>query len=469
MPLVRAESERLRESFADVLRQQALEASQLAALASDDADLREALGEMLDRLRKTARSLQLPEVERAASDAVTAVTAGQGDGALEPLLALCRALDPTAEVLRPVLVIGVAGPSPDPLVRVAPTLADAVAAARDGVPLAVIAPVDLLPTLPADVFGPAPRYAWGEADDLGCRMGAAQAGAAGYFAAPLDLRTVGARVRARVLAANEPDRVLLVGAPEGLATAWVRALAGLPLELTVLRDRDALLRALDEVDPALVALADPRAHELAAVLRGHPDWWDLPRIVVTDEPPVGLVELTLPTGMPADRLRAQLAALLERARLEREQRASERKTGVLPRAALLRALDREVGVARRTRQPLAVARIDLDEPAALRRAHGSAAVGAALRILARALREVVRTTDVVGRIGDHGFGVLLPGATAASIRARFGDVERRFAALAAADPRLAAVTATAGLADSTEGQEPLFHAADRDRLRVRRG
>ncbi len=468
MPLPRADSERLRDSFADVLRQQALEASQLAAAAGEDADLRDAVGEMLERVQRTARALHLDAVERAAADAARAVGQGQGDGALEPLLAMCRSLDPTAEVLRPVLVIGVNEASRDPLLRVAPSLAAAVAEARREVPLAVVVPAGLLADLPDDVFGPVPRYAWGDADDLGCRLDAARAGAAGYFAAPLDLRTLGARVRARALTSDEPDRVLLVGAAEPVIVAWVRAIAGLPAELSVLRARDALLATLEEVDPSLVVLADPRAAELAQVLRGHPDWWDLPRVVVADDPPLGLVELSLPTTLPVERLRAQVMALLERSRLEREQRAQERMTGVLPRAALLRAADREIGIARRTRQPLAVARIDVDEPGALRRAHGSAAVGAALRLLARSLREVVRATDIVGRVGDHGYGVLLPGATAPGIRARLTEVERRFNTLAASDPRLAGVTATAGLADLQDAGESLFQLADRDRVRHRR-
>jgi len=469
MPLPRAESERLRDNFANVLRQQALEASQLATLAGDDADVRDAVTEMLDRVQRTAQALQLDDVEQAASNASRAVSEGAVDNALGPLLALCRALDPTALVLRPVLVIGVTGPSPDPLLRIAPTLAEALADALHDAPLAVVVPSALLAELPAGGFGDAPVYAWGPEGDLTSRLDAANAGAAAFFPAPLDLRTLGGRVRARALHTDEPDRVLLVGASEAVTFTWVRALAGIPAELTVLHSRDALLATLDDIAPSLIVLADPRAADVASVLRGHPDWWDLARVVVTDEPAPTLVELTLATTLSAERIRAQVRALLEHARVEREQRAQERFTDVLPRAALLRAAEREAGIARRTRQPLAVARVDVDEPAALRRAHGSAAVGAALRLLARSLREIVRTTDVVGRVGDHGYGVLLPGATRDAVRARLTEVEERFRVLAAADPRLVGVTATAGISDNAGADDNLFQLADRDRIRVRRG
>lgn len=475
MAVQRADSERLRESFADVLRTQALEASHLAGLAGGDADLRDAVGEMLERVQKTARALHLDQVEQEAAEAARAMEAGAGADALVGLLDACRSIDPTAEALRRILLVGVAEPEGgEPLLRFVPTVEAALDAARQETPLAVVLPIGAFMAGVAEPGGAArfpgvPRYAWGHDDDVACRLAASRAGALAYFAAPLELRTLAARVRVRALTSREPDRLLLVGPSDTVATSWVRALANLPVEVTVLHARTTLLATLEEIDPTLVVLAGAHAAELALVLRGHPDWWDLPRVVVADDLPAGLVELALPASLPVDRLRIQGLALLERARQDSELRAVERATGVLPRVALVRAADREVAIARRTRQPLAVARIDVDEPAALRRTHGSAAVGAAVRLLARALREALRSTDVLGRVGDHGFGVLLPGAMSATIRGRLQDVERRFLALAATDPRLARVTATAGLADLDEGAEGLFQRADLDRVRARRG
>jgi diguanylate cyclase (GGDEF)-like protein len=478
MPVQRADSERLRESFADVLRSQALEASHLAGLAGVDADLREAVGEMLERVQRTARALNLDEVEQVAAEAARAMEAGGGPDALADLLDACRSIDPTAEALRRILVVGLPEPEGgnEPLMRFVPSIDAALDAARQETPLAVVLPIAAFERAAgapeaggASRFVDLPLYAWGHGDDVPVRLAAACAGALAYFAAPLDLRTLAARVRVRTLVSREPDRLLIVGASEAVATNWVRALANLPVELTVLRARGQLLTTLEEIDPTLVVLGGPHVAELSLVLRGHPDWWDLPRVVVADELPAGLVELALPASLPIDRLRVQGLALLERARQESELRAVERATGVLPRVALVRAAEREAAIAGRTRQPLAVARIDVDEPAALRRTHGSAAVGAAVRLLARALREALRGTDVLGRVGDHGFGVLLPGATSSAVRGRLQDVERRFLALAATDPRLGRVTATAGLADLDGGAEGLFQRADLDRVRARRG
>ena len=470
MFVARSNSERLRDSFADLLRTQALEASQLAGLAGDDPDLREAVGQMLERVQRTARALHLDQVEQVAATAARSMQAGAGGDALLPLLEACRAIDPTAAALRCIIVVGApAGGEPEPLVRRVPTVTAAQEVVFEEAALAVVLPLDALVAGAGAGFGDVPRYAWGHADDLACRLTAARHGALAYFAAPLDLRIVAARVRTRALLSREPDRLLLVGASDSVTSAWVRAFADLPVELTLLRSRDHLLATLEDVDPAVVVLADSRAAELAVVLRGHPEWWDLPRVVVTDDPPEGLIELVLPASLSLDRLRAQGRALLERARHDRELRAQDRATGVLPAVALLRAADREAAIARRGRLPLAIARVDIDEPSALRRVHGSAGIGLALRLLARALQEGLRGTDLVGRIGEHGFGALLPSTTAVAMRARFDEVEQRFRVLAEGDSRLEGVTVTAGLSDLGEGYEGVFLRADRDRLQARRG
>lgn len=476
MTVKRADSERLRESFADVLRTLALEASDLAGLAGDDADLRDAVGEMLQRVQRTAHALNLDRVEEAAAEAARAMEAGGGADALIGLLETCRAIDPTAEALRRILVVGIAEPpgGGDPLVHFVPTIDAAVEAVRQEAPLAVVLPVGAFVASRAGGgdaarFADLPRYAWGVDDCIAGRLEAARAGALAFFVAPLDSRTLAACVRVRTLTSREPDRLVLVQPSDAVTNRWTQAVAGRGVELTVVQARETLLTTLEEVDPTLVVLAGPHAVELALVLRGHPDWWTLPRVLMADTLPEGVVELTVPVGFPVDRLRVQGLALLERARQDRALRAVEGATGVLPGVALVRAADREAALARRARQPLAAVRIDIDEPAALRHAHGSAAVGAAVRLLARALRDTLRGTDIVGRVGEHGFGVLLPGSGAAGIRARMQEVEQCFLTLAAPDPRLARVTATAGFADLEEGAVGLLQRADLDRVRVRRG
>lgn len=462
MAVSRSNSSRLRGSFAEVLQHQALEISDLAALAAEDPDLLEALLEMLGRMHETARSLHLDVVADAALAAREAVAAGGNRHGLGPLLELCRSLDPTAADLRPVLVIDAISDSSDPLLLVAPDVESARIVARTAPPLAIVAPVEVLQTLPSE-FASVPKCAWGEPGDIHQRVEAARLGALAFFATPLDLQAINQRVRLRLLPHDIRERVLLVGASPSVAEHWSSHLALSRIELVPCDSPDLLLQ-LQEVEPALILLCGPESAELSMVLRGHPDWWDVRRVVLSETPDEGVVDLTLPPLLPAAAIRARTAALLDQVRYEHEQRALERSTGVMQRAALLRTLEREVATSRRARRTLAVARVDLAEPGLLQQVHGAAALTSALRLLALSILDVVRASDVVGRLGDNGYGIVMPGATAAAVRTRVREIGARFSELSHRDSRLADVTTSAGVADTSESDERLFQRAERDRL-----
>jgi GGDEF domain-containing protein len=464
----RSARERLRGSFAEVLQHQALEVRDLAAQAAGDPDLTEALADVLERMRDTARSLRLDTIATAAWSAAVAVREGAGPEELASLLQLCRAMDPSAKELRPIVLIGAPVVSSDPLLVVAPDIQTARSSLRGSEPLAVVASVATLSSLaPAD-FGAAPRCAWGEPGDIDQRIAAARSGALAYFATPFDLSEIAQRIRLRVLSLEAVDRVLLVGADQRVAEHWASALGGTPVRLDIC-ERDAMLGRLTEVDPALILLAGPRALDLSLVLRGHPDWWDVPRVLLSKASDEAVVDLTLPPLLSPESIQRRMSVLLDQARYEREQRALERSTGVMQRPALLRTLDREIATARRSRRPLAVARVELTEPAALAAEQGNTAVIKALRLLAMSVLDVVRDTDVVGRLGEHGYGVVMPGATAASVRSRLREIGPRFRQLVAEDPRFAHVSISAGAADTLESDEGLLLRAERDRLQGRSG
>ncbi len=455
--MIRAKPERLRESFAGLLRGQVSEAQQLVQGVADDPDLGDALGEMLSRTRDTARALGLDDVAAAAAT-VLASLADPSDGAdraLDALQAAWRSLDTTADLQRPLVFLEGEGlnaaSNPDPgAARVAdlPALLECVRAQR---PLAAVAPVAALAAVRAalDLLHPGlPLYVYGPEGGLSVRAEAAGAGAAGYFATPVDARWLARRVRARAMP-GAPDRVLFVG-PAADADGWIAGL-GPDAEVTVLESAEGLLDRLDTLDPSLVLLADPRTDDLVAVLSGHPEWWDLPRVIVGAGP--AAPEHSSP----------QLRALLARARQDRELRAEERSTGVLPRAAFARALEREVAWARRGRSTLAVARCELHEPRAGLRPAAPADATAA-RVLARILLATFRDCDIVGRVGDSGFGVLLRGATRDGGHARLQEVERVFSAAIAEAPALTGYTVTSGVSDTTHRDDALLEAAERDRL-----
>ena len=106
-------------------------------------------------------------------------------------------------------------------------------------------------------------------------------------------------------------------------------------------------------------------------------------------------------------LRASLAEMRER--LDEFERLADTDTLTpLPnRRRFLRELERVVSQANRHGTPAAVLYIDLDSLKAVNDRHGHIGGDAALIHVARLLQGLIRTTDIVARIGGDEFGLIL--------------------------------------------------------------
>ena len=106
-------------------------------------------------------------------------------------------------------------------------------------------------------------------------------------------------------------------------------------------------------------------------------------------------------------LRASLAEMRERLH-ELEQLADTDTLTPLPnRRRFLRELDRVVSQANRHGTPAAVLYIDLNGLKGVNDRYGHVAGDAALIHVARLLQGLIRTTDIVARIGGDEFGLIL--------------------------------------------------------------
>lgn len=102
-------------------------------------------------------------------------------------------------------------------------------------------------------------------------------------------------------------------------------------------------------------------------------------------------------------------------RQTRHQARSDPLTGLANRSKFDQALENELRNARRGQQPMALLLIDIDHFKQLNDSHGHPAGDAALRDLARILRNRARRPrDLVARLGGDEFAVLLPETTAQS-------------------------------------------------------
>lgn len=94
------------------------------------------------------------------------------------------------------------------------------------------------------------------------------------------------------------------------------------------------------------------------------------------------------------------------------------------RAGFERILGRRIRAAARTKAPLTLLYIDLDEFKSVNDTEGHLAGDRVLQEMSQSLQAKVRSTDTVARIGGDEFAVILPGTTAPQARA-LGDRLRR--------------------------------------------
>ena len=151
-------------------------------------------------------------------------------------------------------------------------------------------------------------------------------------------------------------------------------------------------------------------------------------------------------------------------------------TGIANRRAFDAALRRELAarVASRGRrrgdeEPLALLIVDLDDFKAINDDHGHPTGDAVLRQTAERARGVLRSTDLLARIGGDEFAVIAPGAHGEGAE-RLGEAIRTAVALDAPDAALPSPNASVGLAvfpEDGEDFETLMRTADQRLLRLK--
>jgi diguanylate cyclase len=139
-------------------------------------------------------------------------------------------------------------------------------------------------------------------------------------------------------------------------------------------------------------------------------------------------------------------------------------TGALNRRGMEDAMEREIARAKRSKKPLCVAVLDVDNFKRLNDTHGHSAGDAALVHLAKVIKHTVRPTDVIARFGGEEFVIILTetgqGEAVKVVQRLQRELTRRF--FLHNNERLL-ITFSAGVAEYRQGDsdESLFQRADK--------
>jgi diguanylate cyclase (GGDEF)-like protein len=108
-----------------------------------------------------------------------------------------------------------------------------------------------------------------------------------------------------------------------------------------------------------------------------------------------------------DRLRDELAEARDQIATLERLADEDSLTPVVNRRAFVRELSRMIAFAQRYGVPASIVYFDVNNMKQINDEHGHPAGDAALRHIAAVLRDNIRSSDVVGRLGGDEFGVLL--------------------------------------------------------------
>ncbi|MEM1397664.1 MAG: GGDEF domain-containing protein [Pseudomonadota bacterium] len=131
---------------------------------------------------------------------------------------------------------------------------------------------------------------------------------------------------------------------------------------------------------------------------------------------------------------------------------SDPLTGVHNRRAFVGELDRTLAIVNRHDQAASIAYFDLDDMKSINDGHGHKGGDAAISHVASTLKDNIRATDVVGRLGGDEFGVIFPYADYTAAKEKVKELQSLVSnSPVTVDQDTFSVTVTAGVAPLKQG------------------
>jgi diguanylate cyclase (GGDEF)-like protein len=219
---------------------------------------------------------------------------------------------------------------------------------------------------------------------------------------------------------GDPYRVLVVEDSVSQAQYVQSLLQEAGMLVSVITRPLQTLDAIQKLDPDVILLdmhmPDCNGLELATVIRQHPAYTATSIVFLSSEADIQKQLQTLQQGAdeflgkPIDprRLVSVTAARATRARILRAMMTCDSLTGLLNHTAILDRLDSEMARATRAASPLCVAMIDIDKFKSVNDSYGHLVGDQVIKSLTQLLRQRLRKSDSLGRMGGEEFLVVMP-------------------------------------------------------------
>lgn len=351
----------------------------------------------------------------------------------------------------------------------------ALASAQSGMTTLVILDRDACPAtdpeeggvLPADVTaGLAPDIpvaVMDHDDSLQRRIDARQAGAVAFVGKPVNAAVIVDLLdRLHHVPDTRPPSVVVLG-DDGMEKALcLHALQAAGMTCISPDDPDTLLQCLTDARPDLLILlrrcAGLPAGDILGALRQHPAYVSLPALILggrdADLHADSVAGADVAVALPFDP-DVLVLSVWHRVQRSREVQAlitRDSLCNLLTHGAFINQLERELSLARRGRSDLSVALLDIDGLREINELWGHQTGDAVLQGFSRLLRQRMRKTDIIGRLGGETFAIILPGASKAQARQVITDIAGAFRSLdQPCRDGVFQATVSAGIAGFTDG------------------
>ena len=276
--------------------------------------------------------------------------------------------------------------------------------------------------------------------DITARLDSIRAGASAFLSKPFDFPILIDLIEQQFHIQNQDHyRVLIIEDSETIANYYAMHLKQANIETMALTNPMQVLTVLPEFNPELILMdlymPDITGLELAAVIRQHPNYIDIPIVFLSSETDIERQLYAMRSGgdefitkpIHPEHLLFSVTHRIDRYRSLRALMVRDSLTGLYNHTRLKEYLEIELSRAERSKKSLCFAMLDIDHFKEVNDQYGHPTGDQVLKALSRLLKQRLRKTDIIGRYGGEEFAVIMPDTNAEDAYKVLDELRKGFA------------------------------------------